>query len=151
MALLGEKALTLPMEAESTGQKGEEIAVRYLKNKGYKILDRNFFFKSEGGPKIAEIDIIAREKNCFVFAEVKTLRVRQGSRFRPEDKVNGQKLWKLSKAAELWLIKNRYPLNLKWRIDVIAVQIFNDSRPKIIRWLFGQKLKISHFRNVATR
>ena len=45
---------------------GEDIAVNYLKKKGYKIIERNFR-KGYG-----EIDIIALKKNVLVFVEVKT-------------------------------------------------------------------------------
>ena len=45
---------------------GEEIAVGYLKKKGYHILDRNF------RSRIGELDIIARKGNTVVFIEVKT-------------------------------------------------------------------------------
>ena len=48
-----------------TGNEAEDQAVKYLKNKGYKILARNFACKA------GEIDIIARKKNDLVFVEVK--------------------------------------------------------------------------------
>lgn len=137
------------MEKITLGKLGEEIAVKYLKKRGCRILDRNFFFRASHGPKIAEIDIIAKKKNVFVFVEVKTLRTKTGWKFMPQDKVNDQKLWKITKAAELWLIKNRIPLNLKWQIDVIAVEILDDSRSKLLQWFLGPKVKISHFENCA--
>ncbi len=48
------------------GQFGENIAERYLIEKGYRILDRNFRFKK------GEIDIIAEDNNDLVLIEVKT-------------------------------------------------------------------------------
>ena len=47
------------------GAKGEEIARRYLKRRGFKIMDVNY--RTSGG----EIDIVAREKDYLVFIEVK--------------------------------------------------------------------------------
>ena len=50
------------------GDIGEDIASKFMKKKGYKILDRNFKCKS------GEIDIICKKKNEIVFVEVKTRR-----------------------------------------------------------------------------
>jgi putative endonuclease len=48
------------------GEKGEEIAVGFLQEKGYKILERNWRFKKN------EIDIIALKEELLVIVEVKT-------------------------------------------------------------------------------
>lgn len=48
------------------GKLGEDLACKYLQNKGYKILERNFEAKQ------GEIDIIALDKEELVFIEVKT-------------------------------------------------------------------------------
>ena len=45
---------------------GEGIAANYLKSINYEILDRNFNCKQ------GEIDIIAKDKEEYVFVEVKT-------------------------------------------------------------------------------
>jgi putative endonuclease len=136
------------MNTKITGNRGETIAANFLQNKGYKIIERNYSFRAQDGPKIAEIDIIAKKGDCFMFVEVKTIKA--NSKFLAQDKVNEIKLWKITKAAEMWLIKNRVPLNVKWQIDVIAIELLQDDRPKLIRQLLGQKHQISHFENVAT-
>lgn len=133
-------------DTKTTGSRGERIAADYLKNKGYKILARNFFLRAQHGPKIAEVDIIAKRRGIFIFAEVKT--VRADSRYLAQDKVNEVKKWKIAKAAEMWLIKNNIPLDSKWQIDVIAIELLPDARPKIIQDLFGPKYKLSHFEGV---
>ena len=48
------------------GKTGEEAAVSFLKDNGYKILARNY------KTKIGEIDIVAKDKDTFAFIEVKT-------------------------------------------------------------------------------
>ena len=48
------------------GKSGEDRACRFLKRKGYKIVDRNYF------SRFGEIDIIAQNKEYLVFVEVKT-------------------------------------------------------------------------------
>jgi len=133
---------------KATGAKGEGIAANYLKGKSYQILARNYFLRAQGGPKIAEIDIIAKIRGCFVFVEVKTI-VANG-KYLAQDKVDGRKLWKIAKAAEMWLAQNKIPLDSPWRIDVIAIDLLPDARPKLVRKLFGPKCKISHFENVST-
>ena len=52
----------------SLGKKGESLAVKYLKERGYTIVETNFRYER------AEIDVIAKEKNVLVFVEVKTRR-----------------------------------------------------------------------------
>jgi len=53
-------------EHNELGKKGEELAVEYLQQNGYKILDRNWTFQK------AEIDIIATKENILAIVEVKT-------------------------------------------------------------------------------
>ena len=48
------------------GKYGEDVAERYLVQKGYKILERNFLCRQ------GELDIIAETKEYIVFIEVKT-------------------------------------------------------------------------------
>lgn len=138
------------MNTKKLGNFGEERTVKYLRRKGYKILERNFFMRASAGPKIAEIDIIAKKSDIFVFAEVKTIEHYPKLYYLPQDKVNQQKLWKISKAAETWFMKNKIiPYKVKWQIDVITVEVFPNARHKIIETLFGPKTKISHFPNVS--
>lgn len=55
-------------EHNETGKKGEEIAVQFLMDKGYPILETNWRFKR------AEVDIITKDEaeNIIIFVEVKT-------------------------------------------------------------------------------
>ena len=54
------------MYTQKIGRFGEDEAVKYLKQKGYKILDRNFSCKR------GEIDIVALDKEEIVFIEIKS-------------------------------------------------------------------------------
>lgn len=51
---------------KALGQKGEDIAAKYLTKKGYTIIRRNFRTKT------SEIDIIAKKDDTLCFVEVKT-------------------------------------------------------------------------------
>lgn len=55
------------MNNKQVGQKGEELALEYLKNHGYEIIETNKRFS-----RFCEIDIIAKENDTLVFVEVKT-------------------------------------------------------------------------------
>jgi len=122
---------------ENIGKTGEEIAVKFLKEKGYQILDRNYRFQIPGDLQRGEIDIVAKKRDTICFVEVKTLKDPKIEIF-PEEKVNFSKTKKLILTAESWLIKNKIPLNSKWQIDVISVLIK------------GKEKKISHFENAIS-
>ncbi len=55
--------------AKTTGREGEETAARFLEEKGFEIVDRNYRFRKYG-----EIDLIARKDKLLAFVEVKTRR-----------------------------------------------------------------------------
>ena len=83
------------MQKKELGKKGEEIAIRFLKKKGYRILERNYVCK------MGEMDIIAREKDTLAFIEVKT---RTSTAFGPPQlAVNSRKQMQLSKVALILL------------------------------------------------
>jgi putative endonuclease len=95
------------------GREGEDAAVAYLRQKGYRILDRNWRCK-EG-----ELDIVAVDpRHVFVAVEVKT---RTGTRFgTPLEAVGHKKLRRLRKLTVIWLTAHgiRYD---RIRIDVVAI------------------------------
>jgi putative endonuclease len=94
-----------------TGERGEDIAVEYLKNNGYKIIEQNWRY----GHK--EIDIIAEKNNVFVFIEVKT---RSSKTFlSPKFTIGKQKVKLLISAANAYLLKKR--ITKESRFDIITV------------------------------
>lgn len=95
------------------GIKGEELAVRFLKKKGYRIISRNF------KTPIGEVDIIAHDENILVFIEVKT---RSDDSFgRPFEAVNHRKKEKLKKVALYYLKHHRNDMPL--RFDVLSIEM----------------------------
>lgn len=93
------------------GKNSEEIAARFLQEKGYRILERNWRY----GKK--EIDIISEKDNCLVITEVKS-RLAKG-RERPEEAVSMKKQQTIIEAAEAFVLQNR--LDKEVRFDVIFV------------------------------
>lgn len=129
------------MDAKAAGQLGEETACFYLKRKGYKILDRNYF-KELSAVQKGEIDIVAKKDGIFSFIEVKTSISPFGklrADFFPEDRVDFQKQKQLVKLAQIWLSEKKIPLDSPWQIDVIAITAD----------LKSQKAKIRHFQNAV--
>ena len=127
------------MSTEKVGSFGERIAENYLREKGYQILDRNYFSRISTGPRKGEIDIIVKKNDIISFIEVKTLRLAQNEPFSPEEKADFSKQRKLVKTAESWLMKKKIPLNSKWQIDVIAIELN-----------LNKKAKINHFENAIS-
>lgn len=117
------------MLTKKIGKVGEEIAEKFLKEKGYQILERNYSFQIPGNPQRGEVDIIAKKGGLISFVEVKFLR-KSNPLIAAEEKVNFSKKKKLITAAESWLIKNKISLNSKWQIDVLAIEI-KKGKPKI--------------------
>jgi len=100
------------------GEMGEDYATKYLESKGYKIIKRNFFCKR------GEIDIIAKDKNEFVFIEVKT---RTGSQYgQPSEAVNKQKQAHMYGTVEFYVMANNLE-KAYIRLDVIEVFMRYDS------------------------
>jgi len=104
------------------GDDGENMALGYLLDQGYTLMERNYRY-SRG-----EIDLIVRKNNVIVFVEVKT---RTGNYFGfPEEWVDDKK--------EAWIIEvaDYYIHDIDWlgsiRFDIVAI-------------LKGQKTEIRHF------
>ena len=93
------------------GNVGEAMAVNFLKDKGYKIVELNY------ANKIGEIDIIASDKGTLVFVEVK---LRKSDKFaQAAEFVDFHKQNRLRSTAEIYLSQN--PTQLQPRFDVVEI------------------------------
>ena len=102
------------------GKQGEEIAVNYLIEKGYEILERNWRNRHN------EIDIIAKDGKELVIVEVKT---RKSNNYgEPDLAVNKQKQRLLIYAANAYIFRNNLDINT--RFDIISI-VFNNGEPVI--------------------
>lgn len=96
------------------GRVGEKKAVEYLKEQGYKILDKNY------KTRVGEIDIVAKIEDEIVFVEVKT---RSSDRFgSPSLAVNYEKQRKYFSVATSYLIKNFGTEDKNCRFDVVEIE-----------------------------
>jgi len=122
-------------ENANTGSKGEDVAVKFLKGKDYKILARNF--KNLRGRQLGEIDIIAEKNKEIIFVEVKTRSLEKYSETLPEENITRSKLHKLSKIANSYIKMNNlwdYP----YHFDAISVWLSSD----------GKTAKVKHIENI---
>ena len=129
-------------KAQNLGRLGEETAVRYLKNRGHKILARNYAKIGSWGRQFGEIDIITKKNGVIHFVEIKTsidAKGTAGNLFTPESRVNSLKQRKLLKTAQIWLIENKISLDCAWQMDILSV--FADIENK--------KAKVRYFENIT--
>lgn len=119
------------------GDLGEKIAVNFLKNKGYEILDTNF--QNNWGRRLGEIDIAAKDlKNGeTVFIEVKTREYQKYKNSLPEENITYSKLRRLAKIANLYL-KQKKLGDCDFRFDAISIWLDYSSR----------RAKVKHIKNI---
>ena len=104
------------MNTRRFGIIGEKIAQGYLINKGYKIIETNFYTKR------GEIDIIAHKDNSIIFIEVKTRsNLKYGT---PAMAVDSNKKKHIKFVAKIFLALNRLK-EVEVRFDVVEVIIMN--------------------------
>jgi putative endonuclease len=105
------------------GKNAEDLAVDFLKRRGYRIVERNFRLRW------GEIDIIGQDGDTLCFVEVKSrTSAEQGS---PWEAVTFFKQRRLSRLALAYLKKRYGTLEHKARFDVIAVVFDKEERPSI--------------------
>lgn len=121
----------MPSVKRKFGDLGEKIAEKYLKNKGYDIIEKNYL-KPWG-----EIDIVAKNRGMIVFCEVKTRETKHVEHYLAEASVNRLKIKKLQKICETYFMEKRYPIDQKWQIDVLAIAIDQETK----------KARVKHFKN----
>ncbi|MEA1872321.1 MAG: YraN family protein [Chloroflexota bacterium] len=111
------------MNRQEVGKIGEKLAQKFLKKRGYLICETNFRCR-EG-----EIDIIAQQKDCLVFVEVRT---KSNLDFgTPEESITRNKKEKLITSA-LTYINTHQNLPALWRIDVVAIELDQKGKAKRI-------------------
>ena len=103
------------------GHKGEDMAVAYLQEQGYCVLDCNWVNKGR-----KEIDIVAIKDDVIVFVEVKTRKA--GSATTPISAVDGRKQHRIVLAADSYLKTHR--IDFCCRFDIIGI-VYNDEASRI--------------------
>jgi putative endonuclease len=110
---------------KTVGLVGEELALKFLRKKGFKLVEKNF------STRFGEIDLIIRKAGLLVFVEVKTVLV--DSAGRPEWRINKKKIDQVQKMAQVYLVTQR-PEYTDLRIDVVCVRINDDGQVENINY-----------------
>lgn len=112
------------------GEIGEEIAVKYLKQNGYYIVQRNYH------NQFGEVDIIAAKDNYTIFIEVKS---RTSEKYLKLNQTLGQnQIFHLRRAAIYYFSEKNIHLS-SIRFDLITLKI--DPQAKKID-------KLKHYKNI---
>jgi putative endonuclease len=118
------------------GKLGEEIACKYLMDKGFSILRRNY--RENWG----EIDIVAKKDHRLSFFEVKSVScvterfnsdTQRNDVFRPEDNVSKGKMLKMSRIIGSYLINESVSDETEWDFNVLSVFVDSDKNKAFVR------------------
>lgn len=134
------KKFTSP--TQKIGELGEDIACKWLKNKDFLVVDRNYT------KKWGEIDIVAQKGNKIHFIEVKSSRLRQGfggqakkiaengknvsgetgNSYNPAENMHPWKVKRFVRAVETYLMTSKGQKIKDWQIDLLVVYIDTEKR-----------------------
>ncbi len=107
------------------GRSGEDIAVRFLLQLGYSIVDRNV--TNPRGRRLGEVDIVAMDQDCVVFVEVKT----RSSKDTPlRLSIQREKLRRLNKIGE-WYMKHSDMKMNRYRFDLVGILLLPKEKPEV--------------------
>jgi putative endonuclease len=104
------------------GERGEDLAAKYLRRAGFTILERNAHLGR------FEIDIIAQTGDTIAFVEVKTRR--DTTIAQPEDNVGHTKRRHIRHAAHRYIQEHDNP-DMYYRFDIASILIPPDGEPEI--------------------
>ncbi|MEO0234944.1 MAG: YraN family protein [candidate division WOR-3 bacterium] len=116
----------------SKGKSGEILAIKYLRRKGFQILEQNFRFG-----KIGEIDIICKKDDTLVFVEVKS-REKMG-KGTPKESITDLKKERIFKCAKFFLMKHPEFSDSNFRFDFVGIKITSN---------IFKRVEIEHIENV---
>lgn len=108
-----------PLDKRGIGTKGELLAVKFLKKKGYKILQRNYRRRT------GEIDIVCYDHGTIVFVEVKT---RHSDKYGPPElSVTETKKRQIAKVASHYVAEKKIE-GVSLRFDVVSIFYSPDKK-----------------------
>jgi len=105
------------------------MAAKWLKDRGYKILDKN------NSTKWGEIDIIVSKNDILIFVEVKLKTTEDYG--TPEEMIGKNKLMQVRRTAEMYLLNNPDIAKQFDRYQIDAICIVEETG------------RISHYENVS--
>lgn len=136
---------TLLTDKQVVGQIGEDLACRFMINKGFVVIARNY------RKKWGEIDIVTQSTKTgqYCFVEVKTVsgdlsgnmsayvnrETKNSGEYRAEDNVHPWKLQRLYRAIQSYLLENNVLPETPWQLDVVTVILDREHKKSKIKRL----------------
>ena len=132
-----------PTGKQKIGRLGEDIAAKFLESKGFTVIACNYL------KKYGEIDIIAKKGGILHFVEVKTVSHENFSSFLPnpmsvshetddyraEDNLHPQKLKRLARTIQVYLLENSDQKEVEWQFHAVTVRIDQETRRARVKFL----------------
>lgn len=124
-------------EHNKAGKTGEDVAFKYLRREGHKLLKKNYT------RKWGEIDIVTYNKKTKTihFVEVKSVSCENLDKasvdteiLGPEERIDDKKLKRISRAIQTYITENRLS-RLGWQFDVLVVFLDTDRKEAKIKEL----------------
>ncbi len=112
------------MSTREEGRAGEDEAIKTLKRKGYKIVERNY------RTRLGEIDVVAEEGGCLVFVEVKK---RNTGLFGEAVCAIDERKKKHMVSAALFYMKTHEAFGRRIRFDVLGI---DSGKMKLVKGAF---------------
>lgn len=100
---------------QQLGEIGEDLAVRFLKERGFSIVERNYT------KKCGEIDIVAQKQGKFHFVEVKA--VSYETLLDPAENLHTMKMQRFSRTIQVYLLEKRVSYETPWQMDALLVRV----------------------------
>ncbi len=118
----------MTFQTKKVGDEGEQLAIDYLKEKGYEIVETNYRYGK------GEIDIIVKEaeKDLLIFIEVKS---RKNLEFgEPEFAITKNKIKQIKRMAQLYFYDKEIH-EAECRFDVITVLFNKNRKPELKHYI----------------
>ena len=116
-------------ETQTTGNIGEYLAAKFLKERGFDIVETNY------RKKWGEIDIVAEKNRILHFVEVKATVSRETSGYRPEENIRLWKKQRMARAIKTYLLDRNVSYETEFLVDVIALNLDFFSKKAKVRWV----------------
>ena len=124
------------MHTREKGNIGEGIACKFLKNKGFVVIDRNY------AKKWGELDIVAQKDKKIHFFEVKAMVVGSLNRISaisaghtPEENVHAFKIRQIRKMVQTYLADKKIGPGAEFQFHVLSVYMNEKTRRARVKWL----------------
>ena len=117
------------MSNKYIGQLGEELALNFLIDKGYSLVEQNYSKLPYG-----EIDLVLKKGNEIYFIEVKSteIRVGDGSSIYPKEHLHSQKINKFKRVVRVYL-KEKNLLSVNFYLMAVLVYINQNNKTAKVR------------------